>query len=86
MGETCETCGQRIPAAMAEGVHWPEFGRALRMRFAELNLSLREAQAATGIDQATLHRVTKHCKPITADNYVKLNAWLCGEHRKANHD
>jgi hypothetical protein len=66
---------------MATGVDWPEFGKTLRIAFAEQNLSLRHAQDATGIDQATLHRVTKHCRPISADNFVKLNAWLLTQHK-----
>jgi hypothetical protein len=77
-GRTCEHCGQKIPATIATGVDWQAFGKTLRIAFAEQNLSLRQAQSATGVDQATLHRVTKHCRPISADNYVLLCAWLSG--------
>jgi hypothetical protein len=80
---TCPHCGQKIPSVLAVGVDWSDFGKSLRMAFAEQNLSLRQAQAVTGVDQATLHRVTKHCRPISADNYVVLTAWLaslCGDH------
>ncbi len=55
---------------------WPAFSLDLRLAMARANLSLRQLQTATGVDQATIHRVAKHGKPIAADSYIALAGWV----------
>ena len=71
----CPTCGHiTLPS-----LDWPEFGARLRMAMARANMSYRQTAAASGVDQATLHRVAKHGKPPSADNYILMARWLLSQ-------
>jgi hypothetical protein len=68
----CPTCGHyALP-----DLDWPAFAEQLRVAMAKGNLSLRQAAAEIGVDQATLHRAAKHAKPPAADNYRLIVKWL----------
>jgi DNA-binding Xre family transcriptional regulator len=69
----CPTCGQfRADAAL----DWQQFSLRLRLTMAERNMSYREVAGAVGSDQATIHRIGKHGKPIRAETYLALSAWM----------
>ena len=79
MHEYCEACGQPLWKGLAV-IDWQEFALKIRVRMAQENLSLRQLQQIIGVDQATIHRVTKKAKPIRVEAYLALEAW-CGEHK-----
>lgn len=55
---------------------WPDFGKRVRIAMAEDNLSIRQAAAVIGVDQATLHRLAKHGKEPSASTYIFVQRWL----------
>jgi hypothetical protein len=74
----CPTCGQMKPGSALD---WAEFGLQIRLTMARRNMSYREVAAAIQSDQATVHRVAKHGKPITAETYHALSVWMQKEPR-----
>ena len=74
MGEKCPTCGQAT--GLPIGVDWEDFALSLRLEMARANLSLRQLASEIGVDQATIHRVAKHGKPVSVENYLALWNWI----------
>ena len=52
------------------------FALRVRVAMAEDNLSLRQLQALIGVDQASIHRVTKKELPPCIETYLRLDRWL----------
>lgn len=75
----CETCGQPLPAPE---IDWQELALNLRMEMARRNLSYRQTGDLIGVDQATLHRVAKHAKPVMAGPYNAMLNFINGEHKE----
>lgn len=71
--KSCPACGRPFESPI--GIDWQSFGLDIRLAMAIANLSLRGVQAETGVDQATIHRVTKHAKPIRVEAYLALKKW-----------
>ena len=69
----CPTCGQFKPGVKLD---WMGFGLQVRLTMARRNMSYRELATAIGSDQATVHRVSKHGKPIRAETYIALRSWM----------
>lgn len=76
----CQMCGQTILPSMPTGIDWQEFSLSLRIAMARENLSLRDLAAKIGIDQATIHRVAKHEKPVRVEAYLSLAAFIQSQH------
>jgi hypothetical protein len=76
MTERCEMCGQPLASSPFNGLDWPAFGLQVRLTMAQRNLSYREVASLIGGDQATIHRVGKHGKPIRAETYLALAEWM----------
>ncbi len=64
---------------LPEGVSWPDFALRLRQAMAQANLSLRQTQAVTGVDQATIHRIAKNEKPVRVEAFLALSRF-CDQH------
>jgi len=52
------------------------FALRVRHRMADENLSLRQLQAKIGVDQASIHRVSKKELPPSVETYLRLERWL----------
>ena len=59
-----------------------EFGYSVWQKMLKLDISFRQAQEATGIDQASIHRITTG-KPPNVENYLRLTKWLEQEKKKS---
>lgn len=73
---TCEACGQVLPDRLPTGVEWPKFALSLRVAMAKANVSLRDIQNLTGVDQATVHRIAKNERPIRVEAWLALSNWI----------
>lgn len=82
MVELCQHCGQSLRHAPLARLDWGDFGLQVRLAMAHRNVSYRDVAALTGSDQATIHRVAKHGKPIRAETYLALLDWI----KDAPHD
>jgi hypothetical protein len=51
------------------------FGQRVAARLAWEHLSYREAQIASGVDHAVIHRISRG-KPPSVENYLRLLRWL----------
>lgn len=69
----CPTCGQYLASAI---IDWSDFGLQVRLAMARRNMSYRKVADALGSDQATIHRVAVHGKPIRAETYRALLTWM----------
>lgn len=74
MSDRCSSCGQ--PPRLPIGVDWADFALTIRVEMAKANLSLRQLASEIGVDQATIHRVAKHGKPVSVENYLTLWNWI----------
>lgn len=76
MDKFCESCGQSLAAAPLRGLDWGDFGLQIRLEMARRNISYRNLAADIGSDQATIHRVAKHGRPVRVETYLALAEWL----------
>jgi len=76
MDGLCPHCGQSLSASSFNGLDWAEFGLNVRLAMARRNISYRQLAQEIGSDQATIHRVAKHGKPIHAETYLALLNWI----------
>lgn len=72
----CEHCGCDLAGSPIAALDWSAFSLELRLEMAKANLSLRQLAALIHVNQATIHRVSKHAKPVSAEAYVALRKWI----------
>ncbi|MGL5736474.1 MAG: hypothetical protein ACRCYS_16555 [Beijerinckiaceae bacterium] len=72
----CHACGQSLEGSPFAGLDWADFGLQVRVTMARQNVSYRQLADLVGSDQATVHRVAKHGKPIRVETYLALSRWI----------
>lgn len=74
MSIQCPNCGHKL--ASIDNLNWEDFAFRLRIAMAVANVSFRQLSQVISVDQAAIHRVAKHGKPVNVGNFLLLSSWV----------